>query len=573
MARLLALALVVFSLLTSAPARSQDLAADIEALLAAYHDAGRFNGTALVAEGDEVVYAGGFGQADRTWGVAHTPEVRFRIGSITKQFTAALVLQLVEEGLVDLEAPITTYLPDYPAAQGDAVTVHQLLTHTSGIPNYTSLPHFRDEIMREPFAPDSFLTVFSGLPLEFEPGSAHRYSNSGYYLLGVIIEHVTGQPYDVALRERLLTPLGLRDTGYDHFGEVIDRMATGYVNVPGGFEHAAYLDTSTPYAAGMLYSTVGDLHTWTRALHRGAAFRDAATLERMLTPALSGYAYGVGVGARPLGGDSVRVVEHGGGINGFRTMLRYLPDQERTVVVLDNAENDAAAVAEALTLLLYGETPPTPRRAIADVVAEVIDEAGVEAALDRYRTLRADAPDAYDFGEEQLNMLGYHYLGRGDTETAIALFRLNVEQFPDAWNPYDSLGEAYAAAGDRDRAVENYRQALERNPGAQSARAALERLGAEVPDATVDVPEAVLETYVGRYQLAPEFVITVTHEDGRLFAQATGQPRFTLHASSQTRFYLTEVDAQLEFNRADDGSVTGLTLHQNGRAAPAPKVE
>lgn len=326
----LLLAGAVLSITISATA--QDYATRADALLDTYHEVGLFNGAVLVAEGDSVIYERAFGEADMSWHVPNTPETKFRIASITKQFTAALVHQLAEDGLVDLDAPITTYLPDYPAAQGDRVTVRHLLNQTSGIPNYTSLPVY-EEIMRDPFAPDSFLTFFSEIDLQFEPGSQFNYSNSNYFVLGVIIEHVTGKPYAVAIRERLLDPLGLHDTGYDTRARVVEGMAKGFVRVGGGYALAPYIDVSLPYAAGMLYSTVHDLHRWKRALHRGAPFRDPETFDRMLTPSGDGpygYAHGLAVNRRPFGPDTLLSVGHGGHIEGFNSEDRYLPEREWT---------------------------------------------------------------------------------------------------------------------------------------------------------------------------------------------------------------------------------------------------
>ena len=543
----------------------------VDSLLTTYQDHGLLNGAVLIAEGDEVIFKRGFGHANLAWRVPNTPDTKFRVGSVTKQFTAALILQLVEEGRIDLDAPITAYLPAYPAAQGDRVNIHHLLTHTSGIPSYTSLPDF-EAITRNPYTPAAFLDVFSSLELEFEPGSGFAYSNSGYFLLGVLIEQVTGQPYEAVLRERLLVPLGLDDTGYDTYSEVVEKLATGYTRAGTGYEHAAYLDPSVPYAAGMMYSTAEDLFRWTRALHRGEPFRDARTLTRLTTPHLSDYAYGLSVFDNPVGETSVRTIAHGGGIFGFCSMVQYLPDEERTVVVLDNTEGNAAGVAHALTLLLYDQPVKPPKRPVQAVLGEVIEAQGVEAAAARYRALKEAELDTYDFGELQLNRLGYSYLRRGEFATAVRIAELNAEAYPNSWNVHDSLGEAYLAAKDRERAVESYGRALALHPGSKSTKAVLERLGVTPERDVIALPEGVLERYVGRYELETDFVLAVTREGEQLYTQATGQGRFAIFPLAESEFYLGAVAARLTFHRGEDGQVESLTLRQDGRDRLAPRV-
>ena len=538
-------------------ASAQDSA--IDALLTAYHDAELFDGVVLVADGEDVVYEGGFGEADRAWGIPNTPDTRFRIGSVTKQFTATLVLQLVEQGLVDLDVPITRYLPDYPAKQGDRVTVHHLLSHTSGIPEHVGAPGFSD-LMRDPVAPDSFLAVFSGEDLDFEPGSEFRYSNSGYYVLGVLIEHVTGQPYAVALRERLLAPLGLADTGYDDGSEIIRHAAKGYTRVGNGYEHAPYFDPSVPYAAGMISSTARDLFRWTRALHSAEPFENRETLEMMTTPVLNDYAYGLGVSDLPVGESPVRAIGHDGDVPGFSAFVVYFPDEARAVVVLDNTGDPTLPVALNVARVLYGQPVEYPQQPIGSLLERVIESEGIKAAVARYRSIRADDDGDYDLGEDQLNDLGYAYLERGEVDIAIQVFTLNVEAHPGAWNPYDSLGEAYLAAGDRERAAANYQRALGLNPASTSTRETLEWLGVNTETEEVTVPVDVLENYVGQYSPGRGIVIDVTREGSRLYAEATGQPTFELIPISEIRFYIPQVETYITFVREGDGRAESLTV-------------
>jgi len=237
----------------------------IDKLIQAYHDLGQFSGTALVAEKGKVIYKKGFGMANIEWNIPNQPDTKFRLGSVTKQFTAMLILQLVAEGKIDLEGDLSDYLPYYRKDVGEKVTVHHLLTHTSGIPSYTGLPIFQN-ISRDPYGVDEFVQKYCSGDLEFEPGSKFAYNNSGYFLLGAIIENVTGETYEKMLQERIFKPLGMKNSGYDHHDTIIPNRATGYDRTFDGYANSPYLDMSLPYAAGSLYSTVEDLFIWDQAL-------------------------------------------------------------------------------------------------------------------------------------------------------------------------------------------------------------------------------------------------------------------------------------------------------------------
>ena len=201
---------------------AQDKAAQIDELVNLYHSYGQFNGTVLVAEGGKVLYKKGLGLAHMEWKIPNQPDTKFRIGSLTKQFTAMLILQLVEQGKLKLDGKITDYLPDYPRKSGDKITVHHLLNHTSGIPSYTGFPGFVANQSRDPYRPDEFVKkFFADKDLEFEPGARFSYNNSAYFLLGAIIEKVAGQPYEKVLQQNILGPLNMKITGYDHHRTIL----------------------------------------------------------------------------------------------------------------------------------------------------------------------------------------------------------------------------------------------------------------------------------------------------------------------------------------------------------------
>jgi CubicO group peptidase (beta-lactamase class C family) len=275
-------------------ALAQDHAAKIQEVLALAHKYRQFNGSALVAENGKVVYKSAFGLANMEWNVPNTPDTRFRLGSITKQFTATLIMQLVEQGKIKLDAKISDYLPDYRKDIGQKITIHQLLTHTSGIPSYTGQPGFFENVSRNPYKVDDFVKKYASGDLEFEPGSKFSYNNSGYFLLGAIIEHVTGKPYEQVLKENIFDPIGMKNTGYDHHDTIIPKRATGYSKTPDGYTNSLYLDMSIPYAAGSMYSTVDDLYLWDQALYTDKILT-AQSKALMYKPFLENYAYGWGV--------------------------------------------------------------------------------------------------------------------------------------------------------------------------------------------------------------------------------------------------------------------------------------
>jgi CubicO group peptidase (beta-lactamase class C family) len=323
------------------------VASRLDSVVRAFEARGEFSGAVLVARDGRVVYEGAVGEADRELHVRNSDHTRFRIASTTKQFTAALVLRLVEAGRLRLDAPVVTYLPQYPRPQGARVTLRQLLTHTAGLPDYPRLAGFYDREAGRAHTPAELLALFDSLPLVHEPGARWAYSNSHYVVLGAIVERVTGQPYAVALRERLLLPLGLTDTAYDDPLEVVEGRARGYVRGDSGILNAPYIDPSTVYAAGMLRSTTRDLFRWAEALRTGRVFRDSTSAALLATPQvatglpLGGYGFGVFVGEQQLGGRTVRVIQHGGTINGFAAGFWRMPVEGAVVVVLDNTMSGA----------------------------------------------------------------------------------------------------------------------------------------------------------------------------------------------------------------------------------------
>jgi D-alanyl-D-alanine carboxypeptidase len=301
---------------------------------------------AVVKNGRPLVVKG-YGFADLENDVPAKPETVYRIGSVTKQFTSAAIMRLMEQGKLSLDDTLQKFMPNVPS-QGNRVTIRHLLNHTSGIKSYTSLGPKWARVIRLDLAPDTLLAMFANEPYDFKPGDAYRYNNSGYFLLGMIIEKLSGKTYAKYVQDEFFTPLGLKGTSYCDQAPLIKHRAQGYAPKPGGgFINAEPLSMTQPYAAGSLCSTVNDLVMWTQALASGKVV-SPASYKLMTTPvALNDgkpMSYGFGLGTGMLGGH--RQVSHNGGINGFISELHLYPDDSLITVVLTNTGALAAIELE-----------------------------------------------------------------------------------------------------------------------------------------------------------------------------------------------------------------------------------
>ncbi len=329
-----------FAVTLAVAGASQDLQ-HMTAMVEAQAEGHRFMGSVLVAKGSDVVFEMSVGLANVEWNLPDSATTKFRIGSLTKQFTAAAILLLQERGKLKVDDPIARYFRDLPASWR-SITLRQMLTHTSGIPDTTDLPKpDAREWELSGFTPAMLFERMRGVPLDFDPGTNFKYSNTGYLLLGWIVEQVSGQTYREFLQQNFFAPLGMADSGYDLNSTILPQRASGYRTGALGIRNANYIDMRAPGGAGGVYSTTGDLLKWTRALF-GCKVLHPASLEEMTTPVKSHYAFGLQVASK----DGRQRFAHGGGINGFGSFLAYFPASGVTIVVLSNVEGPAAALLE-----------------------------------------------------------------------------------------------------------------------------------------------------------------------------------------------------------------------------------
>ena len=343
-----------------APLDAAALAQKVDELMNAHVAVNDFGGAVLLAATGKPLVSKGYGYANREWQIAAAPDTKFRIGSLTKQFTSMLVMQLREQGNVKLEDSVCVFVAPCPDAW-KPVTIHHLLTHTSGIPSYTSLPAWRETVM-VPRTIEQMLALFRDLPLQWKPGEKFEYNNSGYFLLGVVIEKITAKKYEQALQEMILDPLGMKNTGYDWPGTILAKRASGYQGKGAALANARAIDMQQPYSAGALYSTVEDLLVWDQALYTEKLI-PAAAKTLMWTPALNGYAYGWGVQGPSAATFGHRRLAHTGGIDGFSSVIIRIPDTNVTAIVLgNNIAVSAGNIGRELLAIYYGQPYTLPAK-------------------------------------------------------------------------------------------------------------------------------------------------------------------------------------------------------------------
>ncbi len=495
----------------------------------------------LVARGDTVLFRGAHGKANIELGVALTADQVLRIGSVTKQFAAAGLLKLIEDGKLGLDDPLSKFLPDYP--NGAKITVRQLLDHTSGVRSYTDIGGIMDGPIRMDLSTAKLIASFKDRPADFAPGERWAYNNSGYVLVGAIIEAVSGKPWHVQLDESLFVSLGLKQTRWGADDALIVGMTRGYTVSAGRVVPAAFLSMTQPHAAGALVSTVDDLHRWNRALHGGKVLGDEL-YAAMTTPAgaAKNANYGFGIARGTLRGRTQ--FQHGGGIFGYASHLLYVPEDEISVAVLQNADAiaagrvDTAVLATRLAAFALGAPYPEPTPIAVD----------------------AETLKSYE---------GVYRIDEGNARVVrivdgrLTSQRTGGERWPLIPIAKDRfLLEGMLTSIDFERDADGAIHAMRFFQDGEGEGVVAPRSDEALPSArkSIDVPLDQLKRLLGVYS-AEGMRMRVFVEGTQLKTQLDGQPAFNLYAESPSKFFLTVVDATLTF-KPTEGSVTGVTLHQ-----------
>lgn len=533
-----------------APEGASELTVALDSILRAAYPADQPGAAAIVVRNGEVLLRGGYGMADLELDVPIGPEHVFRLGSITKQFTGAAILMLAEEGQLSLDDPITRFFPDYPTG-GRTVTVEHLLGHTSGIRSYTSMPEWTSTTRTDLSVPE-LIGVFRDQPFDFEPGESWSYNNSGYVLLGAIIEEISGMSYADFVRTRIFEPLGMTASSYGDPARITPNRVPGYSRNDSGWMNAEYLSMTHPYAAGSLLSSVDDLARWDAAIARGD-FLGEDSWQRAFAPIRLNDGRSTGYGAGWMQGriGQFETAEHGGGINGFSTNAMRVPEAGLFVAVLTNADSPVTGPGSVMVRLadrVLGGAMDEPEVAV--------DPAGLEEYVGVYRI---DVAATRTITTED----GRLYSERtGGSRLELRPIGEDLFLFPDSGSRLrferDGAGRVTTMLMEPRVGMAERAERTDAEPGAERT--------------AVELPSEAYEAYPGTYRLAPGFEIRIMREGDQLYGQATGQPRVTLMPESETRFFLVEVAAVVDFN-FEDGQVTSLTLHQGGHSMQAPRVD
>lgn len=468
--------LVFVVLLMASKLHASEIHKELDKLMQGFADIKQFNGTVLVSKGDDIIFEKAYGYANFEWDIKNTIDTKYRIASVTKPFTAMLIMQLVQEGKIKLDAPITQYLKDYRKDTGDKITIHHLLNHTSGIPDFLRLREIREISGKNPYSVGEFVTKFCSEDLDFSPGTQWRYSNSGYTILGHIMEAITGKTYAELLQNRIFTPLEMKNSGYDFHHTVKKKKASGYEKTFKGFEHAEFHDMDIPYAAGAIYSTTHDLMRWERALSSEKLLKKSLMDKMYQTSPHRNYSYGWFIDDIPTEkyGRQLTNISHAGMIQGFNSYVsRYIEDQYLIVILNNTGGAPMRSMTAGITNILYGKPYAKAKPRIYTDLYNIISTEGLDAGISKYHALNKEG---IKLGERGLNYFGYELLKVDMIKEAIAFFKLAVELVPNSSNVHDSLGEAYLKNDDKKMALHHYKRSFELDQSNSNAQKAIMKL-------------------------------------------------------------------------------------------------
>lgn len=506
--------------------------------------------TFLVAKDGKPIYRKAIGKSSLELDVDMIPENVFMLASITKQFTAVAILMLEEQGKLSLNDPITKFIPDYPT-RGKTITVHHLLNHTSGIKSYTGMGDLV-KLARTDKTIDELIDYFKNEPMDFDPGEDFSYNNSGYILLGKIIEVVSGDTYENFVETSIFERLGMKNSSYGNNRDLVINRASGYEQNESGYANANYISASIGGAAGALLSNVDDMLIWQNALSNNTLIKVSSLQKAINGSELNNgqhISYGYGLGEMTLKGSNGYT--HSGGIFGFTTNGIYLTEEDVYVIGLSNCScNDIDAVTQSLAAAAIGKPYPTMKDVVKLSQEQLKEWVG-----------------AYQFEDGAVRHIfmkdgSLKSMRESDTNTVFDIFPLSENRF---------MFEEGNIEYNFSKTADGKKQAIFITDS--------ENIGKEVnksmPEARKEVTlsNSILSQYIGKYELGPNFIVELTVEGNQFFAQATGQGKFELFAENETNFFAKVAAIKVKINKDGDDIVESFTLYQGGEEIVAKKIE
>ena len=459
---------------------SQSKKEKLAAIMKTYHQYNMFDGAVLVAENGKVIYKDALGLANREWDIPNTTDTKFMIGSISKPITATLMLILVQKGLVRLDKTIEEYLPEFKNKPAAKVTIKELLSHTSGIPNYDIIKDFFPRISRQNFSREEYVKVYLDSALAFKPGSRYLYSSWGYFTLGYIIEKVTGKSYEQAMQDEIFSKVKMQNSGSYMHTQIIPKRASGYDYGFGNYFSADFRDQSNTMGTGDIYTTVEELFKFHMAIANNTLLNKELSKE-MFTPGMRPARYGYGwfnQNFRYTNTDSITANYHLGSTEGFIAFMIRIPETNSMAVILCNsAPTDFFGIIKNILKVLYNK-PVMLKEPIHKKMESIIGEFNADKAVIEYHKLKMDTAHFYaDW--LQLYYLGEKLFSLKRYEDAKIIAENNVAEFPD--NNYIALSMAniYLALNRKEDAIKFYRKTLQLNPESEEAKNRLKELQAE----------------------------------------------------------------------------------------------
>jgi CubicO group peptidase (beta-lactamase class C family) len=449
---------------------SQSTEYKINELINAYAENGQFNGTILVKKGENIIYKNAFGLANREWNIPNTIDAKFLAGSIGKSITAFMTLILVNDGLIDLNATINEYIPDYSGPGKNKATIHQMLTHTSGIPDHGAIPNLSKKIVRWSFSTDQYLALIKDIDLKFEPGTGFAYSGIAYNLLAIICEKVAKKDFGDLLKERLFVPLGMNNTKHDKNLDIDLKRAYGYeYHLLEGYMNPSYIDMSLIKGSGGVLTTVEDLAKFNNECFNTQKLLTKDLYKKMFTRYVKDwqyYGYGWWITDRIVGSDTLTLISHGGSTDGYKAYSTRVLNDSIDIILFQNnyyrtelgVKFDYGITAEIIDII-HGGKYSLPKKSIAKELGFIIGHDGIEMAIDTYPILKRK--DNYFTDENELNQLGKElYQNYGMKNESFKIFELAIREYPNSFLLNYSYGELLSE-NDYQKAIDCYKRCVD----------------------------------------------------------------------------------------------------------------